>query len=202
MVYEYDVFVSYTRKGLFGKWVHDIFYPVFEDFLENTLNREVNIFIDKTNIHAGDAWPERIKYSLAHSRCLIAIWLPSYFHSNWCKCELEVMRHREKKLGYRTNSNPNGLIMPLNIFDGEHFPKFAKDINYLNCIEYCYDGDFKKTIGYIEFQKILKPWVVDLAESINKAPEWSEEWLKKEWIDDPINTIQQNPDYSFKQPIL
>ncbi len=190
MEYEYDVFLSYKTGFPFGEWVHEIFLPFFEPYLGNALSHDANLFVDKHEISSGDAWPERIKRALANSRCLVAVWSPSYFTSNWCSYECAVMLHREHQLNYRTIENPGGLIIPTNVFDGEHFPDFVKRIQWLDCRRFFRVGEgFKKTRGYAEFQGVLIEWVDDVAKAINNAPPWSEEWLTAQWQDDAIENF-------------
>ena len=42
------------------------------------------------------------------------------------------MLYREIELGYRTIANPGGLVFPVRAFDGEHFPQYAKDMQWLD----------------------------------------------------------------------
>jgi len=111
MGYEYDAFVSYKRGFPFGDWVHETFLPLFEPLLVNALNQpSAKVFVDTAEIRPGESWPISLKNALAHSRCLVAIWSPSYFHSESCKRELSVLLRRERQEGYRTLQKPNGLI--------------------------------------------------------------------------------------------
>src|SRR6266481_7597971 len=98
MSYEFDVFLSYRNEKPSGTWVHDHFLPYFRPALAEALVRPAEIFVDRTGIHSGQKWPARLKQALAHSRCLIGVWSPMYFRSEWCQCESAVMRHRESKL--------------------------------------------------------------------------------------------------------
>jgi len=41
------------------------------------------------------------------------------------------MMHRERKLGYRTTERPGGLIVPVNVFDGDFFPDQTRHIQWL-----------------------------------------------------------------------
>jgi len=203
VAYEYDVFVSYVTRFPSGDWVHEIFLPLFKPYLENALNRDVNLFVDKHEISSGDAWPERIKKALAHSKCLVALWLPSYFNSIWCLCECAVMLHRERQLNYQTIENPSGLIIPINLFDGEHFPDFAQQIQYLDCRNFFRVGSgFLKTERYVEFQDVLIEWIDDVANAVNNAPPWSEEWQARQWLDDPIENIHRIAIPGFEPPAL
>jgi hypothetical protein len=201
MAYKYDVFLSYVTESPFGEWVHEHLMPFFKPYLKNTLNQEVNIFVDRDEIYSGDAWPERIKNALAHSKCMVAIWSPSYFNSTWCKLECNVMLHREKKLGYRTIKNPRGLVLPINIFDGEHFPYYTRRIQYLDCRNFFrVSPGFRKTERYVDFQDLLIKWVYAVANSIKNAPPWSEKY--EIWLDDPVDYFNQPSDSSFRLPIL
>ncbi|MEW5958465.1 MAG: toll/interleukin-1 receptor domain-containing protein, partial [Chloroflexota bacterium] len=178
MNYEYDVFLSYIRDFPFGHWVHETFLPLFQPLLSQALNRPANIFIDTKKISPGDAWHSRLKYALAHSRCLVAVWSPSYFSSPWCSFELSVMLERESQLGYRSDQNPKGLIIPVRVFDGEHFPDFAQRIHCLDCSNFARVGPaFRKTKKFIKFQDELFEWVPLVAKTIDQAPIWRQEWL-------------------------
>src|SRR5659263_104899 len=99
MAYEYDIFLSYPTEYPFGPWVHETFLPLFRAYLKNSIygNANAKIFIDKYEIAPGDAWPEKIKRALSHSKCMVAMWSPSFFHSKWCMNECAIMLHREKK---------------------------------------------------------------------------------------------------------
>lgn len=203
MSYQYDIFLSYNTEFPFGEWVRELLIPFLKPFIENTINREVKIFHDRDGILTGDSWSERLKSAIAHSRCMVAVWSPSYFNSEWCMKECAVMLNREEKLGYRTVGKPNGLIVPVCIFDGQHFPEFAKKIQYRDCRDYARVGEgFKRTTRYIEFQDSLIEWVPDIVESINGAPEWAEEWLTDEWLDDIIGGIEGIKEYRFEKPSL
>jgi hypothetical protein len=53
---------------------------------------------------------------------MVAVLSRDYFSSDWCRLELATMREREKKSKMRTARNPSGLIIPVVIDDGDHFP--------------------------------------------------------------------------------
>jgi hypothetical protein len=46
-----------------------------------------------------------------------------YFNSDWCRLELSLMYHREQLVKFRTRKNPNVLIIPVVIDDGDRFPE-------------------------------------------------------------------------------
>jgi hypothetical protein len=182
MAYDYDIFLSYKSGFPFSNWVHEVFLPFFEPYVENALNRPLTVFVDRTGIAAGDAWPSRLERALACSRCLVAIWSPIYFHSEWCRRECELMLHRERQLGLRSLSNPSGLVLPISLFDGEHFPQITREIQTLDCRKYFIVGDgFKKTELYGQFQAEVLNWSGGVAAAIDRAPRWRREWLSRDW---------------------
>ncbi len=179
MGYKWDVFLSYPHASPSGEWVHETFFPLFSFYLRNALNRPAtSIFIDREGIDPGDSWPYTLQLALAYSRCLVAIWLPDYFHSTWCTRELMVMLYREKQLGYRTRMNSKGLVLPVKVFDGDHFPRFAQRIEHFNCTRFFKVGKgFKNSELYLDFQDELASWTYKVAEAIKIVPEWKSEWL-------------------------
>ena len=140
MAYQYDVFLSYLHEPPSGTWVHDHFLPYFTFQLGNALNRRTDIFVDRTGIHLGEKWPIRLKQALAHSRCLVGVWAPLYFQSDWCQKECAIICHRERKLGYGRGQNSEGLLIGVKVNDGIHFPKFAKESQFADFEKYFFDG--------------------------------------------------------------
>lgn len=193
MAYEYDVFLSYKRGQVFGRWVHETFLPLFKDYLANSLNQnEAKIFCDTQEIAPGAAWPQKLQNALTCSRALIAVWSPTYFHSEWCKKELSLMLYREKQHGYRTVQNPLGLVLPVKVHDGEHFPEIAGDVQCFDCRDFARIGEgFEKTPKFEEFQSQMIPWVEEVAKIIRQAPPWQEEWFNYPLEIDPRLEVEQ-----------
>lgn len=201
MDYEYEVFISYRKVFPIREWVYEHLVPFIGPYLESELNMPVRIFLDKSEVEQGDAWPARLRRALAASRCLVAVWSPNYFQSQWCMKEYSVMRNRENRLGYRTTENPAGLILPLKVFDGQHFPQDALDVECLDCRDYLRIGEgYRYTPRYVEFQDSLLKWATSAARAIAHAPEWSEEWLKKDWLDDVMGDIGPTSLMAFECP--
>jgi len=203
MDYQYDVFLSYNRKFPYGQWVDEIFYPLFLPYLEDAVNRDVSVFKDTEKTRVGSAWPQRLKNAIAHSRCMVSIFSPSYFRSKWCMKEFWIMYHRQRQLGYLTVENPGGLIVPVNISDGEHFPSYAKELQMLDCRDFNRIGEgVKKTELYIDFQGVLQQWVVDAAAAVKNAPQWDPGWLTPEWLDIPVEYVPADNKPNVKKPRL
>lgn len=185
----YSVVLSYRNDKFFADWVHNTLYDTLVPLLKNELNKgEVRIFMDKEEIKSGDDWSNRIKRALVRSRCMIPVFIPDYFHREWCIRELAVMLHRQKELGYNTAANPSGLILPIHLHDGEHYPSIAKKIQ---------GKDFKKyfrpnVAGELqnEFFSEMLDWAKTIAIKIKNAPEWDDDWLNPEWIDIPYEKLK------------
>ena len=183
MSYEHDVFLSYSHQ--FKEWVEECFLPEFRHLLCEALNRpDSTVFFDRDGIHAGDAWPERLKRALATSRCLVSVWSPLYFHSDRRMRELSIMLCRENQLGYRTLERPDGLILPVRVNDGKYFPTYAAGIQWFDCERFARSpGVFKKSEKYLEFQDQMTTWIEQVAAAVNNAPAWNAEWLTPDWLD-------------------
>lgn len=201
--YQYDVFLSYLHEKPCGTWVIEHFLPYFQHQLGNALNRKASVFFDRTGIHSGQKWPEGLKQALAHSRCLVGIWTPLYFQSQWCLSECAVMRHRESELGFGTTQNSGGLIVGVKVNDGIHFPEFARNSQYACFDDFFCDGPgFTQHPLHVDFQKAIVPLTVDVALIVGNAPPWSPDWLKPAWTDDVILQMQQPTVPKVAQPLL
>ena len=204
MAYQYDVFLSYNRKFPHGDWVNDIFYPLFKPYLEEALNiKSVKIFKDTTDIKSGQAWEKKIKNAVIHSKIMVSIFSPAYFNSEWCKREFAIMDYRQRQCGFLTIENPNGLIIPLKIFDGEHFPEYANSLQIFDCNNFNRVGAVKQSPLYIEFQGMLQKWVEDVAIAYNNVPEWNDAWKHADWINKSwVDLDRLNSSSSKKPPTL
>lgn len=175
MAYEYDVFISY-KHGFSETWIDEIFLPVFLKELEGPLGRPPTYFKDNQGgIDGGDVWRLKIKSGLATSCCLVGIWSPSYFYSDWCQYEVHCMIARSKKYGYMVLTKPTSLVQNVIISDGQSFPDYACDIQGFPCQEYNIDGGyFPQTEAFIKFQLAVRNWVIGVADTIKNAPAWDQ----------------------------
>ena len=189
MSYEYDVFISYKTGKIFGRWVIEVFYDFFKEYLEQSLGRQSKIFLDQSEINDGDSWPARIKRAIAKSKCLVAVLSPLYFQSEWCKKEFSAILYRENKLGLKTLQNPRGLLSAIILHDGDRFPRIIKDnIQCRSWHDYALVGKgFENTDTFIQFQVELQSFAENTALLIENAPPYSEDWLSEEWLDTPYH---------------
>jgi hypothetical protein len=203
MAYKYDVFLSYNRKFPHGKWVNETFYQFFKSYLEDALNiRETRIFKDTDEIYSGQAWDLKIKNALIHSKIMVCVLSPAYFQSEWCKKEFAIMDYRQVQSGFLTIDNPNGLIVPIKIFDGEHFPPYANSLQIADFNKFSRLG-LEKTPLYTDFQEHLLAWMPNVTHAYNNAPEWNNDWKHPGWIEKSWNDLDKlNSSPSKKPPTL
>ena len=95
--YEYDVFFSYKRHDESLDWTRRVAAKL-RFFMSLELNRDVRMFVDEDDILTGQKWPKRLQEALQRSSCMICVWSPMYFQSDWCFSEWRSFREREKLL--------------------------------------------------------------------------------------------------------
>lgn len=159
--------------------------------------------LSTAEIHVGQKWPIRLKEALAHSRCLVGIWSPLYFQSEWCRAECAIMLHRESQLGFGKITNSDGLVVGIKVNDGDHFPQYARHIQYADFESYFVDGPgFTTTALHVEFQKAIVPLSTQIARIVSIAPVWCAEWLTPQWTDDIVATLPPASRLIVRQPVL
>jgi hypothetical protein len=108
------------------------------------------------------------------------------------------MLERERFEGYRTLTNPCGLVLPVKVADGHHFPAFAREIQHFDCSRFARIGDgFKQTERYVEFQDDIEEWVSQVALAVDSAPEWNQEWVHH-----TPSTLPQSDEPPFAAPVM
>lgn len=172
--YQYDVFISYRRKAPVSEWLHNHFLPMLEQRLPDCLPVAMRprIFVDR-EIETGTHWPTRLCEALKTSRCLLPIWSPEYFRSDWCLAEWKSMVKREQLL--RAKKKKCAIIYPVRFADGEHFPEEAKntqdhDVRPWNIPH----AVFRETHDYIAFDRDVQEIAKELAVMIRNAPPFSD----------------------------
>lgn len=174
--YEYDVFISYSHKHPVLRWVQNHFHPELESWLKQSMSYDPKVYID-WKIETGADWPLELRRALKISRCMVSVWSPTYFRSKWCNAEWESMLSREKKLGFRTEDNPRGLIYPVKFFDGELFPDKAKRTQQIDLVEWNNPHtSFRDTNRYDRFINTMQQIAKELAELISFVPPWQKDF--------------------------
>ncbi len=176
MSYEFDVFISYRRRGLWPHWVKDVFLPHFEHVLGDELDRDARIFVDYEIIESGTYWDKKLIHSLCHSRILVPLWSPQYFTSDWCKFELAHMLAREKFCGFGSAQNFQSLIVPATIHDGDKIPECIRCIQHNSLNDYAIPWLPQKSNIRVKLHKNLRHWVPEIVTAINNSPEHDPVW--------------------------
>ena len=133
----------------------------------------MRLFIDEDRIETGDRWPEKLKDALRLSRCMVCVWSPSYFRSNWCVSEWTSFRERERRLNLRSH----GLIAPMKFHDGEHFPEEARNVQWTDVAPYTSSVPaFWTSQRAIELEDVLKVLARSVARMAGNAPPFEPDW--------------------------
>ncbi|MDX2041811.1 MAG: toll/interleukin-1 receptor domain-containing protein [Acidobacteriota bacterium] len=173
--YLYDVFISYRHKPPVLDWVRNHFYPLLDQWLPSAMPVEPKIFIDFDEIEIGAAWPAKLRQALRQSRCILSVWSPEYFRSEWCLAEWQTFRERERLLELATEQQPDGLIYPVVFSDGEHFPPEAVGTQLQDLRDWNTPHQvFRETAAYVEFDNQMQTLVKGLAKTIGRAPAWQD----------------------------
>jgi len=142
-------------------------------WLQQEIDREVKMFVDEETIETGDRWPEVLREALKGSRCMVSIWSPAYFRSNWCFSEWASFLEREKRLKMRSH----GLIAPLVFHDGERFPRDAQIVQWTNVEKYASTARaFWDSPRVIELEDEIKKFACAVAKMVASAPPFEEDW--------------------------
>lgn len=177
MAYEHDFFLSYRREPPVGKWVHTHFAPLLRQWLNESCDRPVEVFVDVDEITPGSEWPMRLRHALARSRFLVPVFSPSYFRSRWCLAELATMQARERALGLRTEADPRELIFPVNFHDGKHFAPSVKTIETVDLRSWNQPSEaFAQTPDYVALTRAVQKFAARLADLVEVAPAWDPGW--------------------------
>jgi hypothetical protein len=189
VAYEFDLFISYRRKKIQMGWLRDQFLPIFLAKLEDETLRVAQrplgqIFLDvaETDAHlwaqldqfrnhlvgirAGTDWKTELRYAIPRGRCLLALWSPTYFVSEWCLAEWEHYASR-----------PSGsFAVPITVHDCENPTTLpmAREVNTsIQAIRfnttYYVGGAFEDDPRYLELQDLCGLLARRVAECIGSA---------------------------------
>ncbi|HEX7306280.1 toll/interleukin-1 receptor domain-containing protein [Lentzea sp.] len=178
MGYEYDVFLSYTRRGGGDVWVREHFHRALKEWLGNEMDKDPEIFVDWTQ-ETGVAWPPNLERALLRSRVMVAVFSPPYFRSPWCRAEWESMLERHKTLGYGSADHPRQLVLPVRYADGQHYPPEAQATQQADFTSWnkplAYEV-YSRSANYEHFLAAVQELAKEIAERIEYAPPWDPEW--------------------------
>lgn len=186
------------------QWLDEVLLQHFTDHLkEEAQDPGLRIFIDRKGIEDGDNWKTRIREAAAYSKCLIPLFQPTYFQSEWCVRELSLFRYRHQSLAL---GNQQKLIFPITISDGENFPNVLSDIQQFEA-QKCYRPieSLRGTSRYLDFlDYLIEQWVPTVARHLQQVPAWKPEWLEASWTDPTVTfqSLYQGPPLVVAAPTL
>jgi hypothetical protein len=174
--YEFDVFLSYSRKGGSLGWVHHHFYPKLRDCLTDETGEEPKIFVDE-HMGPGKRWTIDLERALGRSKLLVSIYSPQYFRSEWCLAEWKSMAAREELLGLASPDLTQGLIIPILYSDSRNFPEYGRDRMWhdMKGLDLP-DLMFQQTTDWLKFHNKMRRIAENLADLLTKVPEWRPDW--------------------------
>lgn len=167
--YEFDVFISYRRLDGWPEWVEDSFLPVFKHWLNEELGHEARIFLD-TRIETGQIWPNELANALAKSAVIVPLLCATYFTSDWCAAEYEIMEKREDSTGV------SPLIVPATVHDGDAFRSSVKARQHCNLNEFVRLRMAKGSVLEEKLETAIKDWIPDVAKAVRNAPTNNAKW--------------------------
>lgn len=171
--YEYDVFFSYKRQVLTRDWIRGVHQRLQHWLQEEIADREARMFVDEDGIETGDRWPEELRNALRSSRCLVCVWSPSYFRSEWCVSEWTSFLARESRMKLPSH----GLIAPMRFHDGEHFPEEARNVQWTDVAPFASTVPaFWTSQRALELEDCLRTFAHSVATIANNAPPFEADW--------------------------
>lgn len=179
MSYEYDAFVSYRHTTGAKDWVRQIFVPELIKWLSNILPNDPKIFLDSESIRASLNWKIKLQDAIQRSKCLIAVLNGPYFSSDYCAAEWFSFIGREEILGCGQPGKPEGLIVPIRFFDGQHYHNSAKAKQVLDMTPWALTGPaFVDSDDFLDFQKAVQKLAIELTDDatgiITNPPDFQE----------------------------
>ncbi|HZM26389.1 MAG TPA: TIR domain-containing protein [Gemmatimonadales bacterium] len=182
MPYQYEIFLSYPRLPMVVKWLDKFFEPLFSQWLREELlaqdpRMKLRIFRDR-DIGAGEQWPRIIREAARDSRCAVAILMPSYFASDWCRAEWATFRLRGKE-------HSRNLLVPVRFHDCLHM-SLAEQVFDLSQ----YTAMAEDTPRWVDFNDQVKDLAAQVAQRVLSAPPYPADpecarWLALEVPDSP-----------------
>jgi hypothetical protein len=162
MPYTHDVFLSYRRKRQYVDWIDDFFLERFRDKLSENLPSEwgeVQVFVDRKSIEAGEEWRQEIESALAGARCMVALWAADYFGSPWCYSEWKSFHQKRP-------------IIPIQwSIDNRFFPDDAKSVQAANFAPFTLTGEgFRKTEEFAKYQQAIAAFALRVRDVLIGAP--------------------------------
>jgi hypothetical protein len=189
--YEFDVFLSYETEGLVTGWLVKEFLPHLRVYLRQELaalnyGRRIKVFFaykeeefpdvpsdEKfmvTGIPLGEDWNSSLNSAIKTSRCMVGIWSPTYFQSDYCNREWYSFFRRATKTG-------KPVLFGASWHDGTTFPQDAKSLQKADLSKFAFHtgAALKEGRNYPVFLNIVQSLARHVALAVSQAPDF-EDW--------------------------
>jgi hypothetical protein len=177
MSYTHDIFISYYSKCTTTRWMRNVFIPQLTAWLAPKRIHGVKFWYDDERIEAGNNWPEALRTGLSTSKLLLPMLTASYFGSDWCRRELAVMLERQQKLNLCSPTNIRGLIVPIQVFDGDKYPTLLTDhVQLRDFTAFTYITPQTRTKKWTFFIEALRRLADEIDVLLNAAPDHCHTW--------------------------
>lgn len=174
--YKYEIFISYRNLPGVRDWVRVAFYKELVAKLSAVLKLPPRIFLDSHQA-PGTWWSSEIRDAIRHSKLLIAILIPNYDQSYWCRAEFASIEEREKVLG-RYQVPGQGLVVPVAYCKKELLSQAACARQLAEFWMHAYSGEaFLRSERYLDFEDSMTQLATTIADLLNnKIPPWNDKW--------------------------
>ena len=170
MPYNFDVYISYRRRGEWPIWVKRHFLPLIYHWLSERLGRDPLIFFHERFLEIASPWPADLAKGLATSRVMVCLWSRSYFESNWCLAELSQML-------FRQDAAPScRLILPVIVHDGDRIPAPMRAMQPLDLSDYTNPRMVTGSPNSEKLSHLLKTFSESIFHAIDTSPPFRREW--------------------------
>ncbi|QFZ16975.1 TIR domain-containing protein [Saccharothrix syringae] len=188
--YQFDLFISYARRGSVQKWLLNHFHQKLLECLADQLAPTPKVYVDRTMPRAVH-WPSNLRDALRHSKIMIQLLTPHYFQSQWCRAEWYSMLERERMLGLASSGSSQGLVYPILYSDSDNFPPEGKLRSWLDFKEFAHpDPPYQQTSHFVLFHREVNKVAADLVQLIQQAPPWQPDWPE---VDPPDPVLPPTP---------
>lgn len=160
--YKYHVFLSARSSPVVEQWVEDYLIKYLTEWLTQELGGET------AQLYWYKNYPERtVIEALRGSCCLVAVWSPAYFRSDWCVAEWQSFRMR----GEECHKGPNHFVLPILWHDGEKFPPATQGVTAADFKNFTLTGAaFERSERFLYFQIAVQNLAREVALVVGQAP--------------------------------
>ncbi len=138
MPFRYSCFISYRagNRQRDNRYIFEVTEGLRDDLsaeLELLLEEDVSsVYLDRSRLQGGDFFDRQMQQALCESVCMIVLFTPTYFSTNYTYCAREfkamltLETDRFRHLG--TKSNPRrGLIIPIVLRREDRLPRSIRE---------------------------------------------------------------------------